>query len=145
VTPPGAKKPAKDAHMQYESDNSTTRDLRASQTFALTLDVGIWSGNARRTEIAESFQQPLVTVCQSEGLVDTSSLTIPIIDDATRLTFSTLGLFQPRPEPRRRWRYSREKVAGLGLFRIIQQVIVACSWTNWFTDFRQTRAPHVSA
>jgi hypothetical protein len=48
--------------MQYESDNSTTRDLRASQTFALTLDVGIWSGNARRTEIAESFQQPLVTM-----------------------------------------------------------------------------------
>lgn len=47
---------------QFENDNSTTRDLRASQTFALTLDIGIWSGNGRRTEIAESFQQPLVTM-----------------------------------------------------------------------------------
>ncbi|GFF54579.1 hypothetical protein IFM58399_09858 [Aspergillus lentulus] len=48
--------------VKYESDNSTTRDLRASQTFALAIDVGLWSGNARRTEIAESFQQPLVTM-----------------------------------------------------------------------------------
>ncbi|KAH2517825.1 hypothetical protein KXV79_007860 [Aspergillus fumigatus] len=47
---------------KYESDNTTIRDLRASQTFALTLEIGIWSGNARRTEIAESFQQPLVTM-----------------------------------------------------------------------------------
>lgn len=73
-------------------------------------------------------------------------LTVLLIDDATRLTFSTLGLSQHRPEPRRRWRYSGEKVAGLGSFQIIQQVIVcACSWTNWFTDSRQTRASPVSA
>jgi hypothetical protein len=47
---------------QYENDNTTIRDLRASQTFALTLDIGMWSGSGRRTEIAESFQQPLLTV-----------------------------------------------------------------------------------
>ena len=47
---------------QYENDNSTTRDLRTSQTYALNIDVGIWSGNRRKTEIAESFLQPLVTM-----------------------------------------------------------------------------------
>ncbi len=48
--------------MQYENDNSTTRDLRTSQTYALNIDIGIWSGNRRKTEIAESFSQPLVTM-----------------------------------------------------------------------------------
>ncbi|KAJ5984684.1 hypothetical protein N7481_006783 [Penicillium waksmanii] len=47
---------------KYENDNSTTRDLRASQTYALTIDTGIWSGNRRKTEIAESFSQPLITM-----------------------------------------------------------------------------------
>ncbi|KAJ5169250.1 uncharacterized protein N7482_004844 [Penicillium canariense] len=48
--------------IKYESDNSTTRDLRTSQTYALNIDIGIWSGNRRKTEIAESFSQPLVTM-----------------------------------------------------------------------------------
>ncbi|KAL4775907.1 hypothetical protein BDW60DRAFT_225052 [Aspergillus nidulans var. acristatus] len=48
--------------LKYENDNTTIRDLRASQTFALTLDIGMWSGSGRRTEIAESFQQPLLTM-----------------------------------------------------------------------------------
>ncbi|KAF7712303.1 Early growth response protein 1 [Penicillium ucsense] len=48
--------------MKFENDNSTTRDLRASQIFALNLDIGMWSGNRRKTEIAESFLQPLVTM-----------------------------------------------------------------------------------
>ncbi|KAJ5661442.1 uncharacterized protein N7477_009058 [Penicillium maclennaniae] len=48
--------------IKYESDNSTTRDLRTSQTYALNLDIGIWSGNRRKTEIAESFSQPLITM-----------------------------------------------------------------------------------
>jgi hypothetical protein len=47
---------------KYERDNTTTRDLRASQTYALVIDIGMWSGDRRRTEIAESFQQPLVTM-----------------------------------------------------------------------------------
>ncbi|KAJ5094980.1 hypothetical protein N7532_007271 [Penicillium argentinense] len=48
--------------IKYESDNSTTRDLRTSQTYALNIDIGIWSGNRRKTEIAESFSQPLITM-----------------------------------------------------------------------------------
>ncbi|KAL5340412.1 hypothetical protein BJX70DRAFT_396921 [Aspergillus crustosus] len=48
--------------LKYENDNTTIRDLRASQTFLLVLDIGIWSGSGRRTEIAESFQQPILTM-----------------------------------------------------------------------------------
>jgi hypothetical protein len=47
---------------QYETDNTFIRDLRTSQTYALTIDIGIWSGNHRKTEIAESFSQPLITM-----------------------------------------------------------------------------------
>ncbi|KAJ5320635.1 hypothetical protein N7508_000918 [Penicillium antarcticum] len=47
---------------KYERDNTFTRDLRTSQTYALTIDIGIWSGNRRKTEIAESFSQPLITM-----------------------------------------------------------------------------------
>ncbi|KAJ5642882.1 uncharacterized protein N7484_005389 [Penicillium longicatenatum] len=47
---------------KYEKDNIATRDLRTSQTYALTIDIGVWSGNRRKTEIAESFSQPLITM-----------------------------------------------------------------------------------
>ncbi|KAL4914077.1 hypothetical protein BDW62DRAFT_213698 [Aspergillus aurantiobrunneus] len=47
---------------KYENDNTRIRDLRASQTFAMVIDIGIWSGSGRRTEIAESFQQPILTM-----------------------------------------------------------------------------------
>ncbi|KAJ5354329.1 hypothetical protein N7541_006893 [Penicillium brevicompactum] len=47
---------------KYERDNTFIRDLRTSQTYALTIDIGIWSGNRRKTEIAESFSQPLITM-----------------------------------------------------------------------------------
>ncbi|KAL4805201.1 hypothetical protein BDV18DRAFT_142146 [Aspergillus unguis] len=47
---------------KYENDNTVIRDLRASQTFVLTIDIGMWSGSGRRTEIAESFQQPVLTM-----------------------------------------------------------------------------------
>ncbi|KAI9930238.1 hypothetical protein MW887_012050 [Aspergillus wentii] len=48
--------------VKFENDNSKTRDLRPSQTFALVIEIGIWSGNRRKMEIAESFQQPLLTM-----------------------------------------------------------------------------------
>jgi hypothetical protein len=48
--------------VQYERDNTFIRDLRTSQIYALTIDIGIWSGNRRKTEIAESFSQPLITM-----------------------------------------------------------------------------------
>lgn len=47
---------------QYERDNTFIRDLRTSQAYALTIDIGMWSGNRRKTEIAESFSQPLITM-----------------------------------------------------------------------------------
>ncbi|KKK13991.1 hypothetical protein ARAM_000235 [Aspergillus rambellii] len=64
--------------VKYENDNTTIRDLRASQTFALVIDIGIWSGNRRRTEIAESFQQPLLTMLR-RGLRFRRSIYLPII------------------------------------------------------------------
>ncbi|KAL4945242.1 hypothetical protein BDV06DRAFT_231411 [Aspergillus oleicola] len=64
--------------MKYENDNTTIRDLRASQTFALTIDIGIWSGSGRRTEIAESFQQPILTMLR-RGLRFRRSVYSPII------------------------------------------------------------------
>ncbi|KAL4975281.1 hypothetical protein BDW66DRAFT_167299 [Aspergillus desertorum] len=63
---------------KFENDNTTIRDLRASQTFALTIDMGMWSGSGRRTEIAESFQQPLLTMLR-RGLRFRRSLYPPII------------------------------------------------------------------
>ncbi|USW59443.1 hypothetical protein Slin15195_G127620 [Septoria linicola] len=46
----------------FESDNSSTRDIQPLQTYLLWLDVGIWSGFRRKTEIASSFLQPAVTM-----------------------------------------------------------------------------------
>ncbi|KAJ5698537.1 hypothetical protein N7462_000542 [Penicillium macrosclerotiorum] len=45
-----------------ENDNSLTRNLRSQQAYALVLQVGLWSGDKRRMEIAESLEQPLVTM-----------------------------------------------------------------------------------
>ncbi|TVY85354.1 hypothetical protein LSUE1_G000279 [Lachnellula suecica] len=50
-----------------ETDNSRTRDLQLLQTYALELSIGLWSGNRRKTEIAESNSQPLVTMLRRAG------------------------------------------------------------------------------
>ncbi|EAT85333.1 hypothetical protein HBI56_072050 [Parastagonospora nodorum] len=42
----------------FESDNTLVRDLEMSQAFMLELEIGLWSGSSRKTEISESFQQP---------------------------------------------------------------------------------------
>jgi hypothetical protein len=47
---------------KFERDNSRTRDLQILQTYALELQIGLWSGNKRKMEIAESHAQPLITV-----------------------------------------------------------------------------------
>ncbi|RDH31256.1 hypothetical protein BDQ94DRAFT_172353 [Aspergillus welwitschiae] len=49
-------------YRRYESDNILTRHLRQQQAYALVLDIGLWSGDKRRIEIAESFEQPIVTM-----------------------------------------------------------------------------------
>ncbi|KAL3471864.1 hypothetical protein BJX99DRAFT_250148 [Aspergillus californicus] len=69
--------------LKYENDNTTIRDLRASQTFAMTIDIGLWSGSGRRTEIAESFQQPLLTMLR-RGLRfrrSVYSVIVPLLED----------------------------------------------------------------
>ncbi|KAF9760752.1 hypothetical protein IL306_004145 [Fusarium sp. DS 682] len=51
----------------YESDNSTTRDLQALQAYMKALEVGVWSGLKRKTEIACSFMQPGYTMLFQAG------------------------------------------------------------------------------
>ena len=46
----------------FESDNSSTRELQALQISLIWLDIGVFSGFRRKTEIALSFLQPLVTM-----------------------------------------------------------------------------------
>ena len=46
----------------FEGNNSTTRQLQPLQAYLLNLDVGLWSGFRRNTEIATSFLQPAATM-----------------------------------------------------------------------------------
>lgn len=48
--------------IMFERDNSNTRCLQALQALAINLDVGVWSGNKRLTEIAESHALLLITM-----------------------------------------------------------------------------------
>lgn len=50
-----------------EKDNSRTRELQLVQTFALQLNIGLWSGNNRKMEIAECHSQPLITMLRRAG------------------------------------------------------------------------------
>ncbi|CAO2653589.1 Nn.00g030000.m01.CDS01 [Neocucurbitaria sp. VM-36] len=51
----------------FEKDNSMTRDLQLLQTNILELNVGLWSGNKRKIEIAESHGLPLITMLRRAG------------------------------------------------------------------------------
>ena len=52
---------------QWENDNSLTRDLELQRAYLIHLEVGLWSGNSRKIEIAESFLQPLLTMMRRDG------------------------------------------------------------------------------
>ena len=52
---------------QFETDNRNVRSLKLWQTYALNLDIGLWSGNRRKMEIAESFSLPLITMHRRAG------------------------------------------------------------------------------
>ncbi|EXJ86105.1 hypothetical protein A1O1_06474 [Capronia coronata CBS 617.96] len=54
---------------KFETDNRFTRDLTTLQAFALQLQVGLWSGDKRKMELAESFAQPLITASLSIFMV----------------------------------------------------------------------------
>jgi hypothetical protein len=55
---------------QYEDSNILTRNLKQQQKYVLILQIGLWSGDKRRVEIAESFVQPVVTVRQATRFLD---------------------------------------------------------------------------
>lgn len=54
----------------FEGNNTTIRDLDLHRTFLLQLEIGLWSGNSRKIEIAESFHQPLITMLRRGGRFD---------------------------------------------------------------------------
>lgn len=57
----------------WEGDNTEIRNLELAQGFMLQLEIGLWSGNSRKIEIAESFQQPLLTMLRRGGSLRRSS------------------------------------------------------------------------
>jgi hypothetical protein len=57
----------------FEGNNTTIRDLELLQAFMLHLEIGLWSGNSRKIEIAESFHQPLITMLRRGGKFDRSA------------------------------------------------------------------------
>jgi hypothetical protein len=54
--------------VQVEEDNTLLRDLQIMQTSLLQLKIGLWSGDSRKMELAEGFQQVLVTMARRSGL-----------------------------------------------------------------------------
>ena len=51
----------------FENDNRTTRDLQTLQAYALQLNIGLWSGDRRKMEMAESHALPLITMLRRAG------------------------------------------------------------------------------
>ena len=54
--------------VQVEDDNTLMRDLQIMQASLLQLKIGLWSGDSRKMELAEGFQQVLVTMARRGGL-----------------------------------------------------------------------------
>lgn len=54
--------------VQVEEDNTLMRDLQIMQASLLQLKIGLWSGDSRKMELAEGFQQVLVTMGRRGGL-----------------------------------------------------------------------------
>ncbi|KAK0319923.1 hypothetical protein LTR82_009259 [Friedmanniomyces endolithicus] len=52
---------------QLEEDNTLMRDLQIMQASLLQLKIGLWSGDSRKMELAEGFQQVLVTMARRGG------------------------------------------------------------------------------
>ena len=51
----------------YDNDNSLARDLNMHQALLLGLQMGLWSGQSRKIDVAESFTQPSVTMLRRAG------------------------------------------------------------------------------
>lgn len=52
----------------FESNNGFTRNLEMWQAYSLFLELGLWSGNKRKCEIAEAQVLPLMTMSRRAGL-----------------------------------------------------------------------------
>ncbi|EEU33469.1 uncharacterized protein NECHADRAFT_89456 [Fusarium vanettenii 77-13-4] len=57
----------------FQAGNSAIRDLELAQAFLITVEVGLWSGQIKQTEAAESFLQPLLTMIRRTGKFNHSS------------------------------------------------------------------------
>ncbi|KIL89329.1 hypothetical protein FAVG1_07723 [Fusarium avenaceum] len=57
----------------FRTGNSIIRDLELAQAFLITVEVGLWSGQMKQTEAAESFLQPLLTMMRRTGKFNHSS------------------------------------------------------------------------
>ncbi|KAK6598902.1 hypothetical protein H4I96_08106 [Botrytis cinerea] len=53
----------------WERANSNTRKLQPLQAWMLSLELGLWSGFKRNTELAESFSQPMITMMRRGGVL----------------------------------------------------------------------------
>ncbi|KAE9982895.1 hypothetical protein EG328_010442 [Venturia inaequalis] len=69
---------------RFENDNSLILELQLKQAFLLSLEIGLWSGNSRKIELAESFVQPLHTMLRRNGKYRRSSYPaiVPKRDDS---------------------------------------------------------------
>ncbi|KFY95369.1 hypothetical protein V500_02820 [Pseudogymnoascus sp. VKM F-4518 (FW-2643)] len=66
-----------------DENNSLTRDLGLLQAMVLNLDVGLWSGNKRKMELAESLALAVITMCRRAGRFLRSNYVaiVPLEDD----------------------------------------------------------------
>jgi len=98
-----------------------TRNLQNLQAYMILSEIGLWSGNSRKMEIAESFVQPLVVVSNfSCGGRNGHPLIRP--DSATEWQISPIQLFGLSSVFRRLRRGSRGEMAILGEARVFFKV-----------------------
>ncbi|QIX01955.1 hypothetical protein AMS68_007472 [Peltaster fructicola] len=73
--------------VQVEEDNTLMRDLEIMQASLLQLKIGMWSGDSRKMELAEGFQQVLVTMARRSGIFrrGTYDHIVPLPDDRGEL------------------------------------------------------------
>ncbi|KIX00398.1 uncharacterized protein Z518_10537 [Rhinocladiella mackenziei CBS 650.93] len=72
---------------KFEENNGLPEDLASLQAFVLQLQVGLWSGDKRKIQIAESSVQPLITMLRRSGRFrrSTSFPSPPTLDDSHKI------------------------------------------------------------
>ena len=92
----------------FENDNSTTRELQVLQAFVLSLDIGVWSGLRRKTELALSFLQPALTMMVWSGSLQRSNYgdVLPYLEDSAEILQEKWHLWIERESRKRLWLHS---------------------------------------